>query len=443
LVTALIGCSKARVEEPAAPGTASSSASGSGGAQTASAAQGSGGGSAASGAGGGTSGGGGTMAPSELAPPEVALLFPPHGAIAATTVTVRGTAKDQHAIAAVTVNGVAAASDDGFATWSAKVPLVDGDNALVVSAHDELGNAAASAASVHVTRASGYPKHGTGIGIQYAYGAAVRADATRAYFCDDVPDGIVEVDIATGARKVIVSDNPADAHGPKDIVRPLGVDVQPTGPLLYMIDSDPKTIVAGDPTNDSHWTVSGPSLGTGPLAYPAKVRLSDDDHAYVLDSGLGTVLRYDLKSGARQPVAKAPLASPAGLGWSPERARLYTAEPSTPAIVQIDPQSGAGTVLSSAKVGGGVPLAHPQDVAVDRAHDEAIVWDASAKALLAVSLASGERRVLSSAAVGQGQAIADVQDVAVTRGWVLVLDLAQHALVAVDLGSGDRVVVAH
>ena len=68
-------------------------------------------------------------------------------------VKVEGTASDESAIAAVTVNGsAAAATSDNYASWVAYVPLVEGSNTLVLQVEDVAGNINSSADSVTVER---------------------------------------------------------------------------------------------------------------------------------------------------------------------------------------------------------------------------------------------------------------------------------------------------
>ncbi|MCC6524628.1 MAG: hypothetical protein IT373_18370 [Polyangiaceae bacterium] len=123
---------------------------GGGGAGAGGGGAGAGGGGAAEG-GGGAGGSGGGETP-DTTPPSVALLSPDDGAVVhQAMVTVTGTASDATAVASVTVNGLAAASSDGFATFSAEVPLVLGANTITVAASDTVGNSDAAAATRAVT----------------------------------------------------------------------------------------------------------------------------------------------------------------------------------------------------------------------------------------------------------------------------------------------------
>jgi DNA-binding beta-propeller fold protein YncE len=386
-------------------------------------------------------GGSGAAAP-DHDPPAVTIAFPPAGAIVAAEVTVRGTASDASTIASVTVNGVAAESGDGHATWQALVPLMPGDNVIVVASSDALGNHREEE-SIGVRRIAAPEAVGTGPALLAAYGAALRPDGKIAYFVDDVPDGLIEVDLRTGLRREIVSDDPADAETERDIVRPLAVAVLDDVMQFLLIDSGAEALLGADAGDGSHWIISSATVGSGPLGYPAKVHLGPaEDFAYILDFGLATVLQIDLRSGERIPITDASLEEPNGLGVSPDGTRVYVAEPYTPALVAIERGTRQAHVVSSDEVGRGPPLGRPTQVAVAGARNEALVWDADGAALVAVDLGSGDRRIAASADVGRGHALETVDDLATSNTWLLVLDAGSHALVALDPASGDRVIVA-
>lgn len=91
--------------------------------------------------------------------PLVAITAPTNGATVTTThINVQGTATDTvSAIAAVTVNGVAATTADNYAHWSANVPLVSGANTITVTASDSSstgGNIGTASISVTLNAAS-------------------------------------------------------------------------------------------------------------------------------------------------------------------------------------------------------------------------------------------------------------------------------------------------
>src|SRR5215831_730620 len=66
-------------------------------------------------------------------PPVVNVLFPPpHSLTDTDNILLRGTAAGDEGVSAIRVGGVDARSSDGFATWTARVGLVPGENALVI-----------------------------------------------------------------------------------------------------------------------------------------------------------------------------------------------------------------------------------------------------------------------------------------------------------------------
>lgn len=131
----------------------------------------------------------------DTAPPSVRVAFPPRAAVAtsASSITVRGTSSDDTSVQSVTVNGIAATSDDGFATWSADVPLVAGENALVVSATDAAGNAAD--ADLVVAQRDTVFAHGTGPIFMGEAGALLVPHATE----------VQQIDLATGKRAALAA----------------------------------------------------------------------------------------------------------------------------------------------------------------------------------------------------------------------------------------------
>src|SRR3954470_9325907 len=80
----------------------------------------------------------------------VTITSPESGLTQESTLTVTGTTAGPAAVQGVLVNGTTAITEDGFATWSATVPISIGANTIQVTATDESGHTAE--ASVTVTR---------------------------------------------------------------------------------------------------------------------------------------------------------------------------------------------------------------------------------------------------------------------------------------------------
>ena len=85
--------------------------------------------------------------------PVVAITTPADGATSSqTTVNVQGTSADAlSGIASVIVNGVAAATADSYAHWSASVPLSVGGNTVTAIATDAAGNTSAASITISLS----------------------------------------------------------------------------------------------------------------------------------------------------------------------------------------------------------------------------------------------------------------------------------------------------
>jgi DNA-binding beta-propeller fold protein YncE len=124
--------------------------------------------------------------------------------------------------------------------------------------------------------------------------------------------------------------------------------------------------------------------------------------AFVLDAGAPAVLSVDLLTGSRTVVSSATQGVGASLGGavdlavSPEGDRLFLVGPSR--VVGVDVATGDRTLLSTTAAGGpgrGPGLLHPTSVVLSPAGDVLLVTDAALNAVVAIDLSTGERVVLS------------------------------------------------
>src|SRR5262249_46238251 len=111
------------------------------------------------------------------------------------SIHVSGSAADISGVAAIRVNGAAATSSDGFATWTAVVPLHRGTNVLEVTATDVFSNTEAHAASVAIEN--------PGTFLLGVAGMATDSPHSRVLAADAVHDAILAVDLADGTREVL------------------------------------------------------------------------------------------------------------------------------------------------------------------------------------------------------------------------------------------------
>ncbi|MCZ6690259.1 MAG: hypothetical protein O7H41_11690 [Planctomycetota bacterium] len=95
-------------------------------------------------------------------PPVAAITSPPPGGDVSQAVDVLGTASDDHStITAIRVNGTAATSSDGYATWTAAITLNLGNQLITVETEDFNGNADPIAAQITVNVQGNTPPKAT------------------------------------------------------------------------------------------------------------------------------------------------------------------------------------------------------------------------------------------------------------------------------------------
>jgi DNA-binding beta-propeller fold protein YncE len=208
------------------------------------------------------------------------------------------------------------------------------------------------------------------------------------------------------------------------------------------------------------------ALAPAPMQAPEAVALdAERNRALIIDSYRNALLTVDLATGRRTVVhvppdslvldARAvlphlmpaqppaiPLVDVAVLGNEGQRALAVARR----ALFSVELASGKATVISDVRTGSGPVFGQIVDAAVDAPRGRALVLDAAAGALMAVDLATGSRAVISDDTTGSGpslgQASALALDEAGTRAFVLGGAGETAALVAVDLGTGDRTLIA-
>ncbi len=331
--------------------------------------------------------------------PTVRILFPSSGnALTETeTILIKGTASDVHsAITAVRVGGVDAVTTDGYATWSARVPLTPGDNTIVIETSDAAGNVDMQAASSMVRYRGALIGDAVSMVVDGANDRALIVDAFGR---------LLSLDLTSGFRRVV---SPMD--GVNRIV--MGMALDPVRNRVLGLGGS--SVVAVDLTTGARSVLSGGDIpdNNNPFGFTESITL-DAAHgrALVLDSGNNSVIAVDLLTGAR-------------------------------------------TVLSD-NTNTGVPFSSSvQDVALDTVNGNRVLV-LQAGALIAVDLATGTRSVLSDNTTPNSRNpfssfnndTSMVMDPANNR--VLVMDRDENDpsgtsghVLSVDLTTGDRTVVS-
>lgn len=403
--------------------------------------------------------------------PGAKILFPlPVSLTSSNTLLVRGEAYDAEnsPISAVTVEGVAATSSDGFATWQALVPLALGKTLLNVSTEDVDGNIDPDADRVAVT---------TGIvmeDFQRARGIEFDADNNRALVIDETAKLLVAVDLDTRGR--IILSGATTGTGPA-FSKPTSVAVDRSRNRALVTDIGRKEIMAVDLATGNRSTLavsSSCSLGGVKDKVPLAVAVDvANNRALAVDcfsSGWG-VAAVDLTTGERSQLDTGGkrIDNLTSIAVDSQNNRVLLGdfgqvvisggeEQNSPRIIAVDFTTGIRTVLSGRDsnrfVGSGDNIfANPVSVSMDYANNRVIVLDEDIDdlgAVFGVDLTTGERKVLSGprsggGSVGTRASIKDASAVSLNslNGNALVLRTSSDVITNVNLNNGNRTNIAN
>lgn len=434
-------------------------------------------------------------------PPTATVLFPSHRAYTdASSITVRGSAHDPDGVAAVSVGGVGARSTDGFATWTATVPLVHGCNVLPVTVTDSLGNQhehadslairnqgtpLTSVAAMAIDAANGqllvadeYSNSILSFDLDSGYGtvltsasqddgtgfrgsSAIAVDATRdrALAGSWGDDTLLSVDLTTGERRVISTSQGEETQFP--FVYDIALDAE--ADTAFVLNSYHGSVVAVDLASGARTVVSSEGVGAGPsLTDPAGIVFDDatlpsEPRLLVSDRALGLVLAVDIASGDRSVLSST---SPQGTGLAlnhPSSIELDAAnhrllvvdgEPefvgsSSPSVgrnvvIAVDLLTGDRTTVAGAGVGSGAPLSRLYGLAFDPGTQRLFVAGTNTGRIVRVDLQSGERERFVDSNVGSGPGFAEPAALAFDDGELWALDSLNGSLLRVELANGER-----
>jgi hypothetical protein len=416
--------------------------------------------------------GSGSSGGSGGAPPIATINFPPPvSSTDASSITVTGTASDETGVASVSVNGQNASSTDGFATWRAVVPLVAGPNTLTVSTVDTLGigDPMAAEATVHVAADV------SGAGTQFNNGYAVALDSSRAFVSDFDSDELVAVNIDTGSTtgiSVIISS--ATTGTGADFAGPGGAALVNGSTAALVTNWTPDELLMVDLVSGNRTVVSGSTVGMGPdLFGPIGLAPVDATSVLITNNAADELMSVDLTNGNRSVVSAfgvrgngPAFIAPEGVTMDSANNRALVTDSINNSLTAVTLADGNRTIISAnanptampptPEVGTGPNFDYPIGVVLDSANNRALVVNNFSNLIIAVDLLTGDRTVFSNANTIPGDPMAippELPAIAVGTGPALdfasgiALDGKDSAFVsgdklwAVELGSGDRVIV--
>lgn len=428
---------------------------------------------------------------SDVTAPTASILFPPAVSLTeGASVIVRGTVKDEvggSGVKSVKVNGVAATVDAAKGTWELKAAdLKDengGVNTLTLEVEDSVGNVDKNAASVTITKGDitqAFPANG---GVDFVGPQTVAWDnldgRNRALVMNvnGSASALVAIDLSTGVRSV-VSDNSTQLDFPFVYDRS---DFN-TAPLL--IDKKNKVAWVGQNSKATLdfavlkidlATGARSGLSRGNLRHISDIAIEQSEtrnRLYDCSFNQGSVgfRSYEFEeytrvggSDASQPDAVNLFDNSGSIVVDKIRNRLLMTSFSGNQFVygidiskeDKDPTAGARSIFSNATTPNGEnPFTATGDrvltsIRIDEDRSRALMVDRLKPAIFALTLSDdktkdGVRSVLSSNETSSVNKFIDPYGLHIeaSMNYAIVVDKGQKALMAVDLESGERVVVS-
>jgi DNA-binding beta-propeller fold protein YncE len=377
--------------------------------------------------------------------------------------TVRGRASAAGGISAVYVNDVAASSQDGFATWTARVWIADGCNILRAAAVDSRGQRNEGAATVAVRNRGGALLHVGALELDAAH--------ERLISVGPYDDSVTTIDLDTGRARVLSgpANEPSGAYRGSHAVL---VDRTHNRALLNSWGSDALLAIDLDTGARSVLVAEQPSASLS-IQFLTGLAL-DSTGSVVFALNQGAIIAIDLLTGQRYVAASdLPGSSPSLMGGvdlvydaitNPAAPRFLVSVPASGAILEIDPSTGRRAVLE----GSGPALIHPSHMKLDTQQRRLLVTDGESmaagtsndlgnrNALIAIDLSTGARSTVASASAGMHDHLAHAFALAFdarserayvaskTHGQITVLDLPSGTtgiLTDSNVGSGKRLLL--
>jgi hypothetical protein len=312
----------------------------------------------------------------------------------------------------------------------------------------------------------------TGAGPAFFTPEAVDLDSAnnRALVADSGLEALLEVDLNSGDRTMLpLISNETTTAGPV-FVSPIAVALDSTNrralvlELLDFIDDFLIALATVDLDSGDTTVISDQTIGTGPLFFsyaPALALDSDQNRVLVVDGkpGLSAFLAVDLDNGNRTEISNSSTGSGPAFNFpydvaidnDNQRALVVNRgiqDSFSGGLLAVELNGGRRTVISSNTTGAGPSFDLPEAVVLDSANHRALMVDDGANisaALLAVNLGSGDRTVISDETISTGPALVTPSSLVLDskNNRVLTVDYNLVALVAVDLNNGRRTVISN
>ncbi len=286
-------------------------------------------------------------------------------------------------------------------------------------------------------------------------GIVLSADNKRAYAISSVEGWVLEINLTNGDRKII--------YQPSGSFSPFGIALDEVNNRVFIANrarSDSEinfvNLVTGERAVISSTNTLGENIvGSGPRLRLGEMVLDDTNNRLLVSSG-GALTAVEISTGERSilsdnSVGVGPsFSSPSGVVLRPSNNRVLAIDGGSNSLLAVDLNTGNRTIISGDGVGVGPDLNQPKGIAFDS--DNNLVFVANddedgevADSLLAIDLDSGDRSIISDGVTNSGPIFnfpgGLAIDISRNLGWILTGGYEQ--LLAIDLITGERVMVSH
>lgn len=350
---------------------------------------------------------------------------PPVGITELDAVTFHGTGVSP--LGGMSVDGSAATSSDGFATWEASVPTVWGSHTYDLGATLLGGASAGGLDSVELERVGWLPVELDNL--------TVDAAGQRAWFVDGW--SVVEVDLVGGGTREVTGFYVGS--GPMFGWFPDTVSWDPGGGRLLVIEDD--DLFGVDPATGARSLLASASTTIGPwptFAAAAEVDAANDRLVVVTGGGQAEwVVAFDLATYAVSALSGSANPGPipsavADIAMLPAGDGLLVVDTFGTRVLQVDLTTGARTTIASPTSGSGVTLYNPSVVATDGT----TAWVGTANDIVAVDLSTLDRTFVLDPRQPAFLSYTYMQAMSWDGSRLLVADAFRDAVVAWDPVTG-------
>jgi hypothetical protein len=390
-------------------------------------------------------------------PPEVTILFPPPASMTeGQTLFVRGSVKDVNGTleeGAVTVNGVEAALElnqaGDEATWSVTVDLASGENTITVTAVDTEENISEgeSVKSLRVTSIAGqsFPDNTVPFSGPISLDVHEVDGNTVALVTDQPAKAVIAVDLLSGKRSVF-SNNRTQADNPLEY--PWNIHVGENG-MTYVFDwfSQKHRIYELDSEGTRELFIEADESSAS-IDQPFGIYLrqtSMGEYLYLADRG--RVFSVDVLTKNKTVISDSengvpnfdnPITDAVDMVFDKESERLLVISIGNQRLYLVDPETGIRTPIvvdERLAISKGALLADGKSfLAVEMTADRASIVD----------IPTGRVTIIAEPGDGQANTFAEPRGVVIhpSGEYALIVDKALKAVVALDLNTGQRVLLS-